>query len=250
MLYFRQLQKRWTVTAEGAADRAQKPQLLHDIFDFMPRGWLRCDRTLGRIIWLGINLDSFPPQIIFCWISWPHYPFRAKSCAKAWAFVFAECSDLCLKFFFRCFPNQIHWRWKRFCAETKVLVNFSQNTLQRDMCSKQQTSKSKGGERINWAARAGVLGAVANDLLLAREPRLNVVLINSSIFILQEETLRIQNWEKVIYISFWSFERRSHPRTHVVEIEVAITGMAAGLQRQKVEKGLSGLSRFPVWVNE
>ena len=91
--------RRWTVTAEGAADRAQKPQLLHDIFDFMPRGWLRCDRTLGRIIWLGINLDSFPPQIIFCWISWPHYPFRVNSFAKAWAFVFTECSDLCLILF-------------------------------------------------------------------------------------------------------------------------------------------------------
>ena len=39
------------------------------------------------------------------------------------------------------------------------------------MRSKQQTSKSKGerAKRRNWVERAGVLGAVSNDLPLARE---------------------------------------------------------------------------------
>ena len=50
--------------------------------------------------------------------------------------------------------------------------------------------------------RAGVLGAVANDLLLAREPRLNAVLINSSIFILHEENLGMGTWTMLFTFNF------------------------------------------------
>ena len=76
--------------------------------------------------------------------------------------------------------------------------------------------------------------------------RLNLVLLNSSIFILQGENPHaVKTGSRYL---FWSFEHRSHyHRTDVVEIELAITGVVE-LQRQKVEKGLSGLSRFPVRV--
>ena len=67
----------------------------------------------------------------------------------------------------------------------------------------------------NWAARAGVLGAVANDLLLAREPRLNVVHQNSSFCGKKPEVVCTS--ENVILIHFWSFEHLSHHRTYVVE---------------------------------